>query len=280
MSDSTNEKEQAVHDMGADGQKQNKKRIPRPPFYANEYIDMAEALDWLMEQFGTLILALMSYIVDGTIPADLPPELKPTFTIYRKKIDYANGKYEQTCEKNRKNGSKGGRPRKRAAVTEPEEAPTSPQTELPKKAKTAPKVKMPPNREQFIKLIEAGQDEGAISNECDPDDFFDWAEALKWKVNGESTLNVGDFLSYAAARYPVKEAIGHIPSMPKLARVYGIIFKEFHGLRDDEGNTGALAAAIDFLKAYDGGWSFHGQEFSDDQWREALNEFMEDLKTE
>ena len=240
---------------------------------------MAEALDWLMERFGQLILALMSYIVDGTIPEDLPPELKPTFTIYRKKIDYASGKYAQTCEKNRKNGSKGGRPRKKTAAAPVDEPPaTIPETV--KKPKAPHKIKVPITRELFAQLIEAGQAEGTISGECDPDEFFNWAEALKWKVNGEPAKNVGDFLAYAAARHPVKAAIGYIPPSPQLSHVYGIIFKEFHGLRDDEGSTGALAAAINFLKAYDDGWSFHGQKFSDDQWKEALAEFMQGLKTE
>lgn len=280
MSDSTNEREQTTLGMGADGKNRMEKRIPRPPFYANEYIDMAEALELIMDSFGQLILALMTYIVDGTIPDDLPQEIKPIFHIYKKKVDLSNKKYDMVCEKNAKNGAKGGRPRKRAAS---EDEPALTPTHAVKKSKPTPKIKMPPAEEQLIQLIEAGQDEGTISGKCDPREFFEWAEALEWKVNKEPAKNVGDFLTYATAKYPTEKVIGPIgtlPKAPQLSHAYGIIFKELHGLRDEEGNTGALVAAIDFLKAYDSGWNFHGQKFSDAQWREALNEFIEDLKTE
>lgn len=256
----------------------DKKRIPRPPFYASEYIDMAESLECIMELFGQLIVALMTYIVDGTIPEHLPAEVKPLFTVYRKKIDYANGKYEQTCEKNKKNGKNGGRPRKKVTTDEQGEAAAPLQAEPPKKA--IPRIKMPPTEAQFTKLLKERQADGLVSDGCDPEEFFEWAEALKWKVNGEPAQNVGDFLAYAAARHPTEEIRNTIPASPPLSTVYGIIFKELHGLRDGEGNTGALVAAIDFLKAYDSCWSFHGETFTDNQWREALEAFMQGLKTE
>lgn len=257
----------------------NEKKVglPKPPLFTSDYIAMAEILQFAMERFGQLILALMYYTTDGTMPDNLPSDISMMFAIYQRKIDAAREKYEQKCLNNAKNGAKGGRPRKKTTSTLADQLqPTD--SESAKKSKATPKVKMPPTRERFAQLIETGQAEGNISDECDPDEIFDWAETLKWKVNGEPAKNVGDFLAYAAARYPVKDTIDATFQSFQLSHVYAIIFKEFHGLRDSDGNTGALAAAIDFLKAYDSGWSFHGQTFTNNQWKEALSLFMQDLK--
>ncbi len=258
---------------------ENEKKIglPRPPLYTDDYITMAEALTFMMESFGELILALMYYTADGTMPEKLSPELKVMFSIYQKKIDFAREKYEQTCMRNARNGKNGGRPRKTAAADGPGDAPASARAEPPETAGAARKIRMPPTRTQLTRLIQREQAEGLISEKCDPAEFFEWAETLKWRINGEPARSVGDFLAYAEAKYPKGGASASIPTPIRLELIYGIIFKELHGLRDDKGSTGALAAAIDFLKAYDGGWSFHGQSFTDGQWKEALAAFMEDL---
>lgn len=261
---------------------ENEKKVglPKPPLFTSDYIAMAEILQFAMERFGQLILAIMYYTTDGTMPSDLPPDISMMFAIYQRKIDAARDKYTNKCATNAENGKNGGRPRKKVTTDEPGEAAAPLQVEPPKKAKATPKIKMPPTKEQLTKLLKERQANGLVSDGCDPEEFFEWAEALKWKVNGEPAQNVGDFLAYAAARYPTEEIRNTIPASPPLNTVYGIIFKELHGLRDDEGNTGALVAAIDFLKALDGGWSFHGQTFTDVQWKEALSTFMQDLKTE
>lgn len=276
MSDSTNEREQTAPSTGADEKKRENKRIPRPPFYANEYIDMAEALELIMDSFGELILALMTYIIDGTVPDNLPQEVKPIFHIYRKKVDLANKKYDMVCEKNAKNGAKGGRPRKKATAPPVDELPPS-VPEPAKKSKTAPKIKLPPTQEQFTKLIEAEIDAGTVSDKCDPAEFFEWANTLKWKVNGEPAQNVGDFLTYATARHASKEITDKVPAELHylISNAYGRIFKKFHGLRDDEGNTQALTAAINFLSMYDNGWDIHGKTYSAEDWLSALDAFMQ-----
>lgn len=281
--DTNREAEQLMEQLGGSERSGPKRGLPRPPLFTTDYIAMAEILEFALDRFGQLVLALMYYTMDGTMPDGLPPDLKMMFSIYQRKVDAAREKYGNKCATNAKNGSKGGRPRKGTVATEPEEVTTPHEAEPPKKAKATPKIKMPPSEEQFTKLLKEKQAKGIIAEECNPVEFFEWAEQLKWKVNGEPAENVGDFLDYAAARHPTKvmiDTIGIIPKTPQLAHAYGIIFKALHGLRDEDGNTRALAAAINFLKAYDGGWTFHGQLFSDDQWWEALNEFMENLKTE
>lgn len=270
---------QLMEQLGGSERGGQKLGLPKPPLFTTDYIAMAEILEFALDRFGRLVLALMYYTMDGTMPDDLPPDLKMMFGIYQRKVDAAREKYGSKCATNAKNGSKGGRPRKGTAATEPEEVITPHEAEPPKKTKATPKIKMPPTLEQFTRLIEAGQDEGTISNECDPVEFFEWAEQLKWKVNGEPAKNVGDFLTYAAAQYAPEEINQNIPAGQRylLSNVYGRIFKRFHGLRDDEGNTQALTAAINFLSACDGGWEIHEKVFPLENWLGALGEFMKDL---
>lgn len=256
------------------------KSLPKPPLYTKDYLAMADRLN--DAQFGALVRAIMQYVDSGTLPEKLPLELNLVFGFYQSKIAAAREKYERLCETNAENGKNGGRPRKQPPLTTPEaETSEPPKPKTGKKSPNTPKIKMPPSKEQFTTLIEQRQADGLISTECVPAEFFEWAEILKWKVNGEPAESVGDFLEYAAARHPTEKVAGKIPPemRGRLGKVYGDIFKKFHGLRDTDGNTCALTAAIDFLSAYDGGWSIHGKTFSDDNWLDALAEFMKELKT-
>lgn len=145
----------------------NEKKVglPKPPLFTSDYIAMAEILQFAMERFGQLILALMYYTTDGTMPDNLPSDISMMFAIYQRKIDAAREKYKDKCIINAENGSKGGRPRKKTTSPIVEE-PQSHDSETAKNSKAKPKVKMPPTREQFNQLIEMEQAEGNISAEC------------------------------------------------------------------------------------------------------------------
>ena len=67
-----------------DGQEGKKVGFPKPPLFTSDYITMAEILQFAMERFGQLVLALMYYTTDGTTPDDLPPDINMMFGIYRK----------------------------------------------------------------------------------------------------------------------------------------------------------------------------------------------------
>lgn len=109
MNDYFNEAEQITPAPPQNGQERKKAGLPRPPFYASEYLDMAEILQFAMERFGQLILAIMRYTVDETVPEDFPPDINVMFEVYRRKIDFAREKYVKKCATNAKNGSKGGK---------------------------------------------------------------------------------------------------------------------------------------------------------------------------
>lgn len=78
------------------------------------YTEYREQLSMLpAEQVGELVFALMDYQETGTLP-ELPKgsALAMCFSFIKSRIDKDNAKYEETCERNKENGKKGGRPAK------------------------------------------------------------------------------------------------------------------------------------------------------------------------
>lgn len=100
----------------------DKTRLPRPPLYTEDCLSMGNMLSG--DEFKTVILAIMRYTADGTIPDNLPRALNLLFEMHRTRIDAARDKYNQKCVKLASNGAKGGRARsentkKNAAMFKP-----------------------------------------------------------------------------------------------------------------------------------------------------------------
>ena len=87
VNDHTHEVGQITPAPTSDRQEGKKIGLPKPPLFTSDYITMAEILQFAMERFGQLVLALMYYTTDGTIPDDLPPDLNMMFGIYQRKVD-------------------------------------------------------------------------------------------------------------------------------------------------------------------------------------------------
>lgn len=84
-----------------------------PLFFKNK-----DKLKYLsMEQRGELLTALFDYAAGGAIP-DVNGIVGFAFEIFREDIDSSLEHYKETCEKNRENGRKGGRPKKNPTVSE------------------------------------------------------------------------------------------------------------------------------------------------------------------
>lgn len=64
---------------------------------------------------GRLMLAVMEYAFCGEV-AQLRGEERLAYRMICSQIDRDREKYDETCQRNRANGSKGGRPRKKAAA--------------------------------------------------------------------------------------------------------------------------------------------------------------------
>lgn len=260
MSDGTNEREQTATDMGADGQQQKKVGLPKPPLFTSDYITMAEILQFAMERFGQLVLALMYYTTDGTMPDDLPPDLKMMFGIYQRKVDAAREKYKNKCEVNAENGSKGGKAK----------------AENAKKKATGPKF-TPPTLKQFRDAVEHFIDDGEISEDTtdyDIDSFFDKLKDAGWTINGKPIQSRTDWEFAIKARF----FEFNIASVRHLYYpVFSAIFADFCIDEEKDGGQWADNATYDFMETYDEDskcWIAQGESFRAPDWKSALARFM------
>lgn len=91
------------------------------------YCDYAQYFNLLsMEDRGYLISAIFAYQIDGTEPKELSPAAEMAFLFIRTQLDRDNEKYIARCERNRANGTKGGRPSKQTESKETQENPEKP----------------------------------------------------------------------------------------------------------------------------------------------------------
>lgn len=88
------------------------------------YLDYKQHLELLTdEDRGKLLLAIFDYAEDKTEPTTLSGSAAMAFSFIRAQMDRDDQKYEEICERNRANGSKGGRPKKANGTDENQEEP-------------------------------------------------------------------------------------------------------------------------------------------------------------
>lgn len=88
------------------------------------YYDYEEHLELLSdEEKGQLLMAMLKYAKTGEV-SDLEGATMMAFSFIRLQMDRDDAKYEETCRKNRKNGSKGGRPKETEQSSENPKNPT------------------------------------------------------------------------------------------------------------------------------------------------------------
>ena len=77
------------------------------------YNDWEEALSFFTDaETGEIFRALFRYAKDGELPEFSHNSLNAVFSFMRSALDRDRKAYEARCQKNRENGSKGGRPKK------------------------------------------------------------------------------------------------------------------------------------------------------------------------
>lgn len=232
----------------------DKKGLPRPPLFTSDYIAMAEILQFAMERFGQLVFALMCYTADGTLPDDLPDDLRMMFSVYKLKIDAAREKYEQRCATNAKNGGIGGKTKA-------------------ENAKKSADFK-PPTLKQFHDAVTHYLDTGDIedADTYDVDNFFDQLKDAGWSIGGEPIQRRGDWESALLARF------GVVPkSFPHQLyyKVFEKVYSTLHAQRDSEGRSCADDIACDFFDYYDEAtktWNVDGEQLCG-LWA-ALSKFL------
>lgn len=85
--------------------------------YAND-LEMLEELT--MEERGQLLTAIYSHSTGGEMP-EMTSAAKVAFFFVKKSLDRDGKKYEETVSRNRTNGAKGGRPKKKKVEEETDE---------------------------------------------------------------------------------------------------------------------------------------------------------------
>lgn len=77
------------------------------------YLDYEEQFDLLTdEQIGQLMRAIIKYEKTGEI-LELEGMVKMAFSFMKTQLDRDREKYQAKCEKNKENGARGGRPKKK-----------------------------------------------------------------------------------------------------------------------------------------------------------------------
>lgn len=74
----------------------------------NDYYEMIKELP--TNQKGLLMTAFFEYQING-VEIDLPPLARVIFKFVKKNFDYETSKYQEVCQRNKANGSTGGRPK-------------------------------------------------------------------------------------------------------------------------------------------------------------------------
>lgn len=234
---------------------EKKNGLPKPPLFTNDYIAMAEILEFALDRFGKLVLALMYYTADGTEPDDLPPDLRAMFAIYQRKIDAAREKYDHTCAVRAENGSKGGKAKAENA-----------------KRKSGGAKFSPPTKKQFRDAVQHFADNDEIpedTTDYDADSFFDGLKDSGWTIGGAPIQSRRDWEAAIRAKFYRYDSTlpNHFYYM-----IFSASFAELHdGEKSDD-------IAYDFMDTYDEAskrWVVKGESFPHNDWESALARFIE-----
>lgn len=135
-----------------------------PLFFKNK-----DKLKYLsMEQRGELLTALFDYAAGGAIP-EVNGIVGFAFEIFREDIDSSLEHYKETCEKNRENGRKGGRPKKNPTVSEKTERFSDGQNKNPTKPQKPKREERSQKKEDRSQKTEGEAEERSQSAHTDAD---------------------------------------------------------------------------------------------------------------
>ena len=168
------------------------------------YRDYIEYFSYLSkEEKADLLDAIFAYVFKGEGPSSLSPVASLAFAIVRNNVDRDLEKYGQKCEKNRKNGALGGRPRKAEIEGNKDEPKNEEKPEKDDVLQTS-KVTEEQFSEFFAEYPKKADEKGARAafvKACpDEGEFFSIMDGLrKWKASEAWTKEGGRYVPRAAA---------------------------------------------------------------------------------
>ena len=167
------------------------------------YRDYIEYFSYLSKAVkADLLDAIFAYVFKGEGPSSLSPVASLAFAIVRNNVDRDLEKYGQKCEKNRKNGALGGRPRKNEG--EGREEPRLEKKDEGEVSCVMSEVTEEQFSEFFAEYPKKADEKGARAafvKACpDEGEFFSIMDGLrKWKASEAWTKEGGRYVPRAAA---------------------------------------------------------------------------------
>ena len=190
-------------------------------------------------ELGALMRAVFSYRLSGEVP-ELPDKAAMAFSFIRLRLDDDARRYEETCEKNRQNGARGGRKKSEEVLEKSDRF-----SEEPKKSDRF--LKEPKESDRFFEKPKKPDND--IDSDIDLDTDFDS------DPDTEKQNRIADAIDYRA----VVEKYGQkCPSLPAVKMLSDKRKRAIRKLRDNGVDLDALFEAAensDFLSGRSGKWS-------------------------
>jgi hypothetical protein len=154
----------------------------RPSFllYKSFYAPIKHLKD---EELGMLFRVLFEY-QDGLEVKNLPPQIGMAFAFFKNQFDLDEQKYQITVDRNKSNGSKGGRPKKEETQANPENPVGFLEPRKAEKEKEIEKDKRkrftPPTLQDIQNYCKER------NNSVNPDKWLNFYQSNGWKVGKNS----------------------------------------------------------------------------------------------
>lgn len=192
-------------------------------------------------ELGALMRAVFSYRLSGEVP-ELPDKAAMAFSFIRLRLDEDARRYEETCEKNRQNGARGGRKKSE---------------DVPEKSERFSEE--PKRTDRFLKETEKSErffeKPKKPDNDTDNDLDTDFDSDPDTDSETEEQNHIADAIDYRA----VVEKYGQkCPSLPAVKILSDKRKRAIKKLRDNGVDLDALfetAENSDFLSGRSGKWS-------------------------
>lgn len=234
--------------------------LARIPLYTTDLITIAETLP--DHEYKLLMLAILHYSHDGTLPKDLPETLQLSFNLCKAKIDAARNAYEKKCAANAQNGAKGGKAKAANAAKAQQLPPDAPFR--------------PPNKAEFKKIIKELKDRGEAIYIPDTDtinQLYSDLSGSDWNFRGERFRTMQELETMLICRY---NSFSH-PPRAFFGWIFDKIWGDFNGLRDSFGVSKVVDVVNNFCECYNtkaSTWNVHETQYPFGAWEDALDDFM------
>ena len=153
------------------------------------------------KQFGRLFRALFNYQIEGSTQVDT--DIQMPFAFFKNQMDIDEGKYQKVIQRNKQNGSKGGRPPKEENPKNPVglEKPKKPDNDNDNDNDNDGKIVYKPPKFDFSKIL-------IETYGCDRQHVLDWLKVREKKKAANTETALKKIVNECNRHnFPVSEAV-------------------------------------------------------------------------